>query len=86
MQVYTAGSRISDIVLLRWDNIKGERADFTQIKTGTHQDIQLPEAALRILDLYKGQEGGYIFPYLAPEDISTKKKRGDALDRVTGEG
>ena len=82
MQVYTAGSRISDIILLTWDNIRGGRADFTQIKSNTHQDIQLPQAALDIIALYRKEGRGYVFPYLESENTSTKKLRGEALDRV----
>ena len=48
IQVYTAGSRISDIIMLRWSNIKGDRLDFRQIKSDWDHDIKIPDTAVKI--------------------------------------
>ena len=50
---YAGGIRVSDLLMLRWKNVDGERQHFKVLKTGKELHIKLPEKALDILKRYK---------------------------------
>lgn len=61
------GMRISDVLLLTWDNIKAERLEYKMKKTKDAKSIVLSQEAKSILQLYKsgGQASAdRIFPFL----------------------
>ena len=62
---YNAGIRISDILLLTWDNIQGERLIYTMYKTNKEHSLKLKEKPLAILEKYKGRGTSYIFPFFS---------------------
>lgn len=62
---YNAGIRVSDILLMTWENIKDGRLTYTMYKTNKVHSLNLKEKPLQILDNYKGKNGKYIFPYLS---------------------
>jgi integrase len=62
---YNAGIRISDILLMRWDNIINGRLSYKMFKTTKSHSLILLEKPLAILELYKGKSETYIFPFLS---------------------
>lgn len=67
LQYYCAGTRIGDMLLMRWQNQVGDRLIFRMGKTGKPRSIQLSQEALKILDLYRKPESkpdDFIFPFL----------------------
>jgi len=80
---YFAGIRISDILKLRWTDLKNERLYYTMNKNDKPLSLKIPRKAALILDMYRKFEvdnKGYIFPFLKnadfhnPEDIYIKTK------------
>jgi integrase/recombinase XerD len=78
---YTGGLRISDILLLKWENFDNERIEFKVKKTKRNQVVKLPNKAIKIIEKYKEKaklegkgkirKSGYIFPILNPnEDLN----------------
>lgn len=65
---YAGGMRVSDILKLKWSNFDGEKINIQIHKTKTQLSIKLPDAALQILNLYRGSSmnttDSYIFPLL----------------------
>jgi integrase/recombinase XerD len=74
---YSAGLRISDILLLRWLNFDGTHLNVTTHKTGAEVSIFLPTRALEILRKYKPKKDdpeAFIFPCLDKKiDYSDKR-------------
>lgn len=62
---YNAGIRISDILLLTWDNIQDGRLVYTMYKTNKEHSLKLKEKPLAILEKYKGRGELYIFPFFS---------------------
>ena len=62
---YNAGIRISDILLLTWDNIQDGRLVYTMYKTNKEHSLKLKEKPLAILEKYKGRGESYIFPFFS---------------------
>jgi site-specific recombinase XerD len=61
---YNAGVRISDILMLTWNNIQDGRLVYKMYKTGKPHSLLLKEKPLAILELYKNSGESYIFPFL----------------------
>src|SRR5579872_3940981 len=64
---YTGGLRVSDLLMLRWNNFDGSHLRFTIRKTSTQYAIKVPNAALAILSKYpdvEPREDGFIFPMM----------------------
>jgi len=84
---YTGGMRISDILLLRWENIKDGRVLINTRKTGTLQQVKLTDKANGILEIYVPKEGGdsiFVFPFVKGEaDVSTPEKLHKTISRQT---
>lgn len=71
---YACGLRISDVLLLKWQNVRGGRLNITIQKTGGQFSQYIPVAALEIINKYKNnnlQPGDFIFSEL-PTDIDFK--------------
>jgi integrase/recombinase XerD len=62
---YNAGIRISDILLMKWDNIQDGRLVYTMFKTNKVHSLKLKEKPLTILEEYKGRSESFIFPFLS---------------------
>jgi site-specific recombinase XerD len=64
--LYNAGIRISDLLQLKWCNVKENgRLEYYMGKTGKERSIKILPQALKILKQYeKEKETDYIFPFL----------------------
>ncbi|MBW6501247.1 MAG: site-specific integrase [Bacteroidales bacterium] len=62
---YNAGIRISDILLMTWDNIKDDRLVYTMYKTNKVHSLKLLTKPLAILEKYKGRGESFIFPFFS---------------------
>lgn len=60
-QYYCLGIRISDALLLRWDQVKAGKARILIEKTKIEKEIPITTKALEIMNRFKGQ-GEYVFP------------------------
>ena len=82
----TGGLRVSDTLLLKWNNFDGSHINFTIKKTGTQSSIKLPSKALEIVQKYKsqGKSSRYLFPLLA-DDLNEKDPRelDNAISKAT---
>lgn len=70
---YAAGARFSDMACLKASDLKGERLEYTMMKTGVVVSVTLPPVAVEIAERYAetaGERGGYLFPYLTPRDAA----------------
>lgn len=79
-QYYSFGMRISDLLLLRWENItdSGKRLKFTMFKTKSKMDIALNNELLDIL-----------FKFMKPSiqnEINQKSKRKEGTDTIIAGG
>ena len=84
---YTGGLRISDIILLKWENYDGERLILKVNKTDTTLSIIVPDKARVILSLYYKEDNkpsDYIFPCLkSGNDYSDAKVLHRAISSAT---
>ena len=74
--MYCGGLRISDVLILRPENVKRNRLHQRMQKTGSIHDIEIAPVALSILEPYlKAAEasGGYVFPLLQSGDDNDKE-------------
>jgi integrase/recombinase XerD len=62
---YNAGIRISDILLMTWDNIKEDRLVYTMYKTSKVHSMKLKDKPNAILNKYKASGGSFIFPFFS---------------------
>lgn len=62
---YNAGIRISDILLMTWDQIQDGRLIYRMYKTSKYHSLLLKEKPLTILEKYKGRNESFIFPFLS---------------------
>ena len=62
---YNAGIRISDILLMTWDNIQDGRLVYIMYKTAKPHSLILKEKPLAILEKYRSRNEYYIFPFLS---------------------
>lgn len=85
---YFAGVRVSDVLSLKWSDIKNERLYYEMSKNDKPVSLKIPEKALAIIELYiedKNSLDDYIFPYLKeanqddPEDIFRKSRNASRL-------
>ena len=72
----TGGLRVSDTLLLKWNNFDGSHINFTIKKTSTQSAIKLPSKVLDIIEKYKiqGKSSRFIFPML-PDDLNENDPR-----------
>jgi site-specific recombinase XerD len=78
---YFAGMRISDVLRLRWSDIKENRLYYTMGKNAKAGSLKIPDKALAIFDFYKFDQKSkkdFIFPELKkvnqndPKDMNRK--------------
>ncbi|MBK7885190.1 MAG: site-specific integrase [Chitinophagaceae bacterium] len=69
-QYYSGGLRISDVLLLKWENIIENRVHLTIRKTGKQTSHKLTSKAIQIIEKYIPLENEFIFGYL-PNDFNT---------------
>ncbi len=73
---YFAGIRISDVVALKWSDIKDNRLYYVMNKNEKPLSFKVPEKAKTIFNLYledKKENKGYIFPFLKDADPQNLK-------------
>ena len=73
---YFAGIRISDVVALKWKDIKDGRLYYVMNKNEKPLSFKVPDKAENILNLYredKKENKGYIFPFLKDADPQDQK-------------
>src|SRR5690606_19779771 len=59
--------RFGDVCCLKRENVRGERFEYTMMKTGQHVRGRLPAPALAIVERYKS-ESPFVFPFLEKGD------------------
>lgn len=79
---YTMGMNFTDIALLKWSNVKGDRIEYLRAKTGKNYSIKLLEPAIAIINYYKAfkRNTERIFPilnenHITPKQINTRIKK-----------
>ncbi|MEQ8524668.1 site-specific integrase [Gracilimonas sp.] len=68
---YFAGVRISDVLSLRWSDIKNDRLYYEMSKNEKPVSLKIPDKAIEILASYrpdKQSKNDYVFPYLKEAD------------------
>lgn len=73
---YFAGIRISDVVALKWTDIKNGRLYYVMNKNEKPLSFKVPDKAKAIFDLYLEdimENNGYIFPFLKDADSHDQK-------------
>ena len=73
---YFAGIRISDVVALKWSDIKDGRLYYVMNKNEKPLSFKVPDKAKTIFNLYlqdKKENKGYIFPFLRDADPHDQK-------------
>lgn len=68
---YFAGVRISDVLALRWSDIKNDRLYYEMSKNEKPVSLKIPDKAIEILESYKPDKqskNDYVFPYLKEAD------------------
>lgn len=73
---YFAGIRISDVVALKWSDIKDGRLYYVMNKNEKPLSFKVPDKAKTVLNLYvedKKENNGYIFPFLRDADPHDQK-------------
>jgi len=79
---YLAGIRISDVVKMKWSDVKGDRIFYTMNKNQKTISLKLPKKALEIINHYlkdKQSRNDFIFPELKKADITNEK---DIFDKT----
>lgn len=67
-QFYLRGTRISDVLNLKIENIKTDRIEFYMDKTNNFVSVKIIPQLQKIIDLYKNKSPfGYLFPILTYE-------------------
>jgi site-specific recombinase XerD len=62
---YAAGMRVSDVLMLKWENIEKGRLSYVMIKTKKQHSFTLPKQAITILNQYSGSNNtGFVFPFM----------------------
>jgi integrase len=70
IEFYFAGMRVTDCLLLKWNDFQNGRLYYQMSKNGEHGSVKVPEKALAILDQYRSSKDdennvhGLVFPLL----------------------
>jgi integrase/recombinase XerD len=62
---YNAGIRVSDLIMLKWENVQNGRLTYRMFKTNNVHSLKLLEKPLAILDLYRESGESFIFPFFS---------------------
>lgn len=83
---FAAGMRVSDAILLKWNNIKDGSIAYTMVKIRkhNHSEIRIPltDGAKKIIDKYRTKvidPNEFIFPFAKGRDFSTEESRHRSL-------
>jgi len=82
LSFYFCGIRFGDLAMLRWQNVKGGRLQYTMSKTGTDIDVKMPEGSKTILDYYDTpdkKDDDFIFPFLS--DLNKREQQNPEIVR-----
>jgi site-specific recombinase XerD len=88
MQYYAYGTRIADMLLMKWVNLKDGRLEFLANKTGKQHSVKLPSEAKLILEYYKERRrniADYIFPYLKKKQWETHLEFRQNIESMTAQ-
>jgi len=74
---YTMGTNFVDIANLKWNDLEGERMNYTRTKTHKNLNISLNPKAQAIVELYrKLKHDEYVFPiYYSDRHITPQQKK-----------
>jgi len=70
IEFYFAGMRVTDCLLLKWNDFQNGRLYYQMSKNGEHGSVKVPEKALRIIEQYRSAQHdpanthGLVFPLL----------------------
>jgi integrase len=70
IEFYFAGMRVTDCLLLKWNDFQNGRLYYQMSKNGEHGSVKVPEKALVLLERYRNSKDdiynihGLIFPFL----------------------
>jgi integrase len=73
---YLAGIRVSDVVKMKWSDVKGDRIFYSMNKNQKSVSLKLPKRVLEIISYYKEDKqsrNDFIFPELKKADITSEK-------------
>ncbi|SHI95435.1 Phage integrase family protein [Arenibacter nanhaiticus] len=73
---YFAGIRISDVLQMKWSDLKDGRLYYVMNKNEKPLSLKIPDKAKVILDMYKSSQlshEDYIFPYLKKANTASKR-------------
>ncbi|HWD86794.1 MAG TPA: site-specific integrase [Mucilaginibacter sp.] len=79
LEFYFAGMRVTDCLLLKWNDFQNGRLYYQMSKNGEHGSVKVPDKAIAILDRYRDSQNaatnihGLIFPFL--KDIRSLDER-----------
>ncbi|MDZ4700021.1 MAG: site-specific integrase [Rhodothermales bacterium] len=79
---YAGGMRFSDVVLLQWRHVQGDRLSYKMKKTNEATSIALVPPALKILEFYADRRTspyGSVFPMIDGYDTSTQRDLHNAI-------
>lgn len=78
---FACGLRISDVLLLKWDNVEGNMLNLVIHKTETQAGLPIPQKAVEIINKYRfvQNDNKYVFGYM-PEDFN--ESSAETLDRI----
>lgn len=62
--VYSWGSRIGDVLQMKPEQIKKDRLEFNEQKTGKLKSVKINDELNQLIDKYKGESPYYLFPVL----------------------
>jgi site-specific recombinase XerD len=84
---YVAGIRVSDVLLLRWEQFDGIHLSFSTKKTTNQISVKVPNKGIEILNKYRTpdcQPNDFIFPMLKNDlDTSNDKELDNAISCAT---
>lgn len=83
LSFYFAGMRVSDVLRLRWSDIRDARLHYQMGKNDKVGSLKVPEKALRLLNEYD-RDGELIFPDLRDIDMSDKFASQRRISFTTG--
>lgn len=82
---YAGGLRVSDVLLLKWNNFDGKRFTIKIRKTGEQLALNLPTVAEAIISKYSGTNNrdAYIFPVIKLANENDRRSLDSAISSAT---
>ncbi|MDF7821382.1 site-specific integrase [Runella sp. MFBS21] len=89
LSFYLQGIRVTDLLLLTWDNIKNGRCEYFASKTRKFSSKKIPKQALQIFEYFQSlppNAQGFILPFvkLNPQKVTLKELR-DHIESINAQ-